>query len=741
MKQHLIIVESPAKCKKIEKLLGKEYKCVASYGHICELNELDQIDFYKYEDNNYKIIKEKQKNLNFLKDTINKVQLNGKEVIIATDNDREGEGIGYYLCQFCDLSIHNTKRILFNEITKSALTYSINNPKKLDIKLIHSQQTRQILDLCLGFKISPLLWKHVYYGLSAGRCQTPALNMIYDNEIELKNYIKSPIFQWNIIGDFGDKHWDFNLIYNDDIFKDCESIKSFLNNCNSYDFYCKNIDNEKLDNRYPPLPLITSSLQQNCNKLFGYTSKMTMKYAQDLYENGLITYMRTDSTIMSKDFIDKTINFIKNKYGQEFVSSSPYSRTNNKSKQKSQEAHECIRVTNPEVITLNESKFSDSHKVLYEYIWKISIQTLMSNSQYYKKILSIDAPQNTYFQKNFSLNKFKGFEILNKTNTDEKMVNEFNYINNFLFSNRDKILIKNHKITCQNDLIKIPKLLNEPNLIKKMETHNIGRPSTYASIIQSLENKYLDKVKSQIIDVIDINKIVLQNNNINDEIYKKEIIEQNKYKINEKGIKSLQFCIKYFNSLFNYDFTNSLETDLDLIADGSQNKYDVCNNYNNKIDECIKLVDDKNDFKLKQKNSKINIGKYENNSIYLNFGSYGYYLEHKKEKFSISDNILSHNIDISDVEFSINDAIDIINKQREDKDNKIVRIINNDISIRKSDYGEYIFYKTNKMKKPKFINLKNFKDHDYNDCNEEYIINYVNAEKNNFKKRRKFYKK
>ena len=283
---NLIIVESPAKCKKIESILGKEYKCLASYGHICTLNDLNQIDFNHYEKNEYKIIKEKTKNINNLK----------KEIQIVLKNKK-----------------------------------SINNPIKLNLNIIHSQQTRQILDLCLGFKISPLLWKNVYYGLSAGRCQTPALNMIYDSKKELDKYIENPLFKWNIKGIFGDKNWDFKLLYNETKLSKSQDIHNYLENCKKYDFMCKilKLNNEK---RYPPIPLITSSLQQNCSKLFGFTSKMTMKYAQDLYESGLITYMRTDSTSMSIEFINTAVDYIKKEYGDQYVSSSVYSRGVNQSK-------------------------------------------------------------------------------------------------------------------------------------------------------------------------------------------------------------------------------------------------------------------------------------------------------------------------------------------------------------------------------------------------------------------------
>ena len=727
---NLIIVESPAKCKKIESILGKEYKCLASYGHICSLNDLNQIDFNHYENNEYKIIKEKTKNINNLKKEIQIVLKNKKEIIIATDNDREGEGIGYYLCYFCNLPLNNTKRILFNEITKSALLKSINNPIKLNLNIIHSQQTRQILDLCLGFKISPLLWKNVYYGLSAGRCQTPALNMIYDCKKELDKYVENPLFKWNIKGIFGDKNWEFKLLYNETNISKSQDIHNYLELCKNYDFKCKilKLNNEK---RYPPIPLITSSLQQNCSKLFGFTSKMTMKYAQDLYESGLITYMRTDSTSMSIEFINTAVDYIKKKYGDQYVSSSVYSRGENKSKQKSQEAHECIRITEPETKNISDT-FSNQHTLLYEYIWKVSIQTLMSNSEYFKIKLQIPSPYESIFEKVFYMNKFDGYEKINKTNQYETMANEYNYIVTYLFCNKDCVKIENKKIQCENEPIKIPKLLNESGLIKKLESYNIGRPSTYASIIQSLENKYITKEKNQKICDIMVEEYILQNNSIENNKKNKEINETNKYSINEKGINALLFCFKYFNEIFNYDFTNNLENDLDLIANGSKNKKDICVMYNNMIDKYIKTIThEESEYKIKTNVNKINLGKYENTSIYLNKGKYGYYLEYKKEKYTVKND----NIEIS--EYSLENAIENINNIKKEKETNIVRVINSDISIRKSNYGDYIYFKTNKMKNPKFINLKKFNS-DYINCDINDIISYVEQEKN---VKRKYFKK
>lgn len=744
MSKHIVIVESPAKCKKIEKILGSEYKCIATYGHIYELSSLEQVDFHKYEQNKYKIIKTKRDKIKTLGDTIKKAVMDDKDIIIASDNDREGEGIAYHLCLNYNLPISDTKRIIFNEITETAITNAINNPTKIDIDMVHSQQTRQILDLCLGFKVSPLLWKNVYYGLSAGRCQTPALRMIYDTENEVKEYCKNPLFDWNGSGKFGDKNWTFKLnmsqieTINDDF------INKFLEECIKYDFFVLRKNIEKLDKRYPPSPLITSSLQQQCYKVFGIPSKSTMKYAQDLYENGLITYMRTDSTKMSKDFVSNVVNYIKKEYGDDFVSSSPFSRCENKKKGATQDAHECIRITNINLCSLvDNEKFTENHKKIYKFIWKNTIQSLMKESIYSKVMLIIDSPQKCYFEKIIYKCEFIGYEILNTNNSSTNT--DYEYLKLILPDNNSKMCIKNHEIVCENTIVKIPKLMNESMLIKKMENYNIGRPSTYASIIQSLESKYLTIENQQLIGSFPNTVYLLDNNNIKKNETMKEVFENKKFKINEKGINALEYLSQHFEDIFSYEFTTKMECELDNIANGLQTKFNVCNDFNNSIDNIVNLCSISDDtttkYKIKNTITKINMGKHENNAVYLCKGKFGFYLEHKKNKFSIDENIIPKTETFDNISFNLSDAINHIVETNKNKESKIIRVINNESSIRISEHGEYIYYKTNKMKKPLFISLKNMQDVDFKTCEQEVLIEYINNERQKPKPKYRKYKK
>ena len=309
----LILVESPAKCSKIEKFLGPGHKVLGSYGHITHLSKLTQIDV----ENNYKpsfeIIESKQMQINKIKRAINQA----KETILATDDDREGEAIAWHICQVFNLNIETTKRIIFHEITEKAIKKSLINPGTINMDLVYAQQGRQILDLIVGFKLSPLLWKHIVYNtknsLSAGRCQTPALRIIYDN---YKDILESPgKLSFNSTGFFTSKNIQFNLNYNHD---SDESIKEFLEKSINHN-YILNKSQEKETKKNHPQPFTTSGLQQSANSNINSSPKETMALAQKLYEGGYITYMRTDSKVYSEEFVNKCHAFIKNKYNEKFI--------------------------------------------------------------------------------------------------------------------------------------------------------------------------------------------------------------------------------------------------------------------------------------------------------------------------------------------------------------------------------------------------------------------------------------
>ena len=310
MTYSLLIVESPAKCKKIESFLGPKFKCRASIGHFRLLNSLDQIDLSNMSVS-YKVSPDKKKNLTDLKKLISE----SSEVILATDNDREGEAIAWHICDYFKLAVTKTKRILFQEITKSAIMEALNNPSKINMDLVKAQQTRQILDLLVGYKVSPILWKYISAqyekNLSAGRCQTPALRIIYENLLDNQNKVAKLLYV--IKGLFTDKNIIFTL---DKTWSESDQneIEPFYKNCIDYPFTIL-VNKPKILIQNPPLPFDTSTLQQTSSNELHYSPKQTMKYAQELYENGYITYMRTDQKKYAKEFLDVAIKYIGTNYG------------------------------------------------------------------------------------------------------------------------------------------------------------------------------------------------------------------------------------------------------------------------------------------------------------------------------------------------------------------------------------------------------------------------------------------
>ena len=727
----LVIVESPAKCKKIESFLGSEYKCIASFGHITQLNKLEYIDFDNYENNKYQYIKSKNNQISTIKKMVSKAET----LYIATDNDREGEAIGYHICKLCNLNPYSIKRIIFQEITKPAIVNAINNPTYLNKSIIDAQQTRQILDLCVGFKISPILWKCVANKLSAGRCQTPALNIIKENEDLVVSQFAQGVTKFKTTGYFDPGF--FQGMLNHD-YETKEDILNFINLCKTYKFFC-NVSDIQIDKNYPPKPFITSTIQQTSYNLFKFPPKKTMSCCQKLYEAGYITYMRTDSTVMSVQFINNAINYIEIKYGKNFVSSSYGALLKNKNKSKSQDAHECIRCTDinksPDCFSNIKHNLTPDCIKIYQLIYKQTIKSLMSQSIYDKIILTIDAPDDKQFVSSVKQMKFEGFEIIDQNYKDKMNNKDFNHFYTFKGQN---INVQYKNIFSKEYICLSRNLYNESSMVKILEQKNIGRPSTFSTILSTIEDKnYVSKEKNIILGQINLNTIELENNSeIKIEENETTIEQTNKYKLTELGRRVLDICYKYFNDLFNYNFTEEMELNLDNICLGKTKKKDICNQYNELLNNLLKDVDIQKETKIKkelnQKFKKKNLGKYQNNAIYQSFGRYGYYLTWKKINVSLNDKIEDNNFSEEFI-LDLDSAINFIEEKIQTNKQNIIKEFNNDISIRTGQYGEYIYYKTTKMKNPKFISLSKF-NNDYNTCDIETIQTYINENMNKPKK-------
>lgn len=633
----LVIVESPTKCKKIEEYLGCGYKVIATCGHLRELVSLSQINMETF-CVNYSIIEKKKTQIQMIKKEIK----NSEEVILATDDDREGESIAWHICDLFSLSLHETKRIKFSEITENAILRAIHNPEKINMNLVFSQQARQIIDLMIGYIISPFLWEKIPYHskqiISAGRCQTPTLKLIYENKLlrEKDNFEKMVYsIQSTFINLF--TYFELNKQY-----ETKEEVLTFLEQSYIHEHKIIIYKIDKLE-RKSPTPFTTSLLLQKSS----YSSKETMKICQKLYEHGYITYLRTDSTNYSQDFINIIKEFIITKYNNEKYIKKFHSGIS--------KAHEPIRPTN---IFLEDipSYFEPKERKLYKMIWENTLESCMSSSIYNTLHISISAPFDLKYQKVFKNILFDGWEIVKGYNYS-KEITEYNY---FSLYKEGKILnYKNINSKCIFN--NTHNYYNESSLISQLEKYEIGRPSTFSSLIEKIqERKYVIKENISFPSYECIEYEMVENN-IKENIVKKERNkEKNKLQIQPIGENIIKYLMEDFSLLFDYEYTKIMERKLDEITTGNISLKEVC-------EECYKDIQNK----IICKNKVI--------------------IDEKKE---MSDN------------------------------SKIIRDINNSLSIRKSKRGDYLYYKTSKMKKPKFYNLNDFKE-DYKTCPLDVLLQWA----------------
>jgi len=488
----IVIVESPSKCKKIEKYLGPGYKVIATYGHIMKLNSLENIEIFNNFHCNYDLINEKSDNIELMRQYINDSQ----EVILACDNDREGEAICASICKLFNLPIETTKRIIFTEITECAVQYAIRNPTIINMNLVNSQQAREVLDILVGFTISPILWSNITRrhktSLSAGRCQTPALKLVYDNYLEIKQ--SSSELKYKIFGTFTNLNLKFEL---NKEYKEKEEVAFFLELCKEYQFtYSGMTTNET--RRSSPEPLSTSRLQQISSNILNLSPKDTMKYAQELYENGYITYMRTDCKKYSEEFIHLCERYIITNYSKEHLREdlNEYIKPLN-----SDDPHEAIRPVNININHIeNSSNISDKAIKLYELIWKNALQSCMANSRYNIVTCSILAPENTVFIYKIENNIFLGWEALN--NLKKSSVDVMFYFQNLGINS----LMLYKSIVSEFSMCGKKLHLSEASLVNLLEEKGIGRPSTFASLIDKIKfRNYVEKKNIEGIEIKNVN--------------------------------------------------------------------------------------------------------------------------------------------------------------------------------------------------------------------------------------------
>ncbi len=545
---NLVIVESPTKAKTISKFLGKDFKIESSFGHVRDLPKSKMgIDIEGDFEPQYIIPTKARKNLNNLK----KLAQNAERIILASDEDREGEAIAWHLIEGMGIPQEKTDRIVFHEITKDAIMNALENPRKIDMKLVDAQQARRILDRLVGYELSPFLWKKVVKGLSAGRVQSVAVRMIVEREKEIQAF--KPDEYWTIEALLNKKKREeiiqakLNKISGKTIdkleIKDKKQADKILSELKKATYQVANIDKKQVK-KNPPKPFTTSSLQQTANRWFGFSAKQTMMLAQRLYETGLITYMRTDSFNLSEQFLTEAKKYLESNIGKEYALKSPR-RFKTKSKG-AQEAHEAIRPTD---VKKNPSDLKiDSKQIkLYQLIWQRAVASQMPEAVFDATSIDIDAAKTEYqFRATGQTMKFDGYLKIYPEKSKELNLPEV--------KKGDDLELE--KINSEQHFTKPPARYSDAGLVKNLERHGIGRPSTYAPTIATIEKRnYVER---------DENK---------------------KLKPTDIAFTVTDLLIKHFPDIVDYKFTAKMENELDNIAAGKKEWQPVIKNFYNPFHE------------------------------------------------------------------------------------------------------------------------------------------------------------
>jgi len=748
-----VIVESPAKCRKIEKYLGSNYRAIASFGHFRELNGLNSIDIENSFQPTFNNMVSKSQQINKLRDFI----ANASEVILAADDDREGEAIAWHICDTFNLSVKDTKRIIFHEITETALKRAVQNPQYIDMNLVYAQQSRQVLDLLVGFKVSPILWNKISYKtktpLSAGRCQTPALRLVYDNQKEIETLPSKKVY--NTTGYFTSMNLPFVLNFNHDTE---ESMSTFLEKTAQHE-HIYTCSKERNTIKSPPTPFTTSSLQQTASNELNLSPKMVMDSCQKLYEAGYITYMRTDSITYSAVFLAEAKKYIENKYGEEYVSPTletlsernvtANKRVKKKKKDtdnKTQEAHEAIRPTLLTRVVKVEAAIGPREVRVYKLIFRNTVESCMSAAKYMSITAEITAPEKHAYKYLTELVVFPGWKKV-------KGCEKTNEVYTFLKLLKSDSILNYHKVVSKMTMKDLKPHFTEAKLVQLLESQGIGRPSTFSSLIDKIQERgYVKKtdVPGKNMSCTDFE---LSDDELSYYTTSREFGgERNKLVIQPLGIMVIEFLITHFNDLFQYEYTKTMEHMLDQVAKGKHTWHKLCRQcYDtiNKLSQPLDIVDkihipiDKhntyiigkygpvikntngkkitfkpvadniditrlknNEYTLDEiiankdkniNNRGDNLGKFQGHPVILKNGRYGQYIECDKRTYNIPSNHVG--------EITLQVAIQLMSN---------IRYINNTTSIREGRYGAYIYIKSNKQGgKPTFLHLKGFTHNPY----------------------------
>lgn len=760
----LVVVESKAKTQKINQILGKGYNTIACYGHMLDLDPKKMSVDLKTFEPTYIPIKGKEEVIKDLK----KQYKNAEDIIICSDLDAEGETIAYEIKNI--LKLKDEKRAVFVSITSDVILKEINNTRKIDMMLVESQQTRRVLDRIIGYEISPILWKTIGTSLSAGRVQSVTVRLIIDKENEIKKFFENEI----------PSYFKFNAIFNPNIeailvenekqfkVKSYDDAQLILGKCSKSSFIVYDI--KKKDSfRNPPSPFMTATLQQEALRKLGFNVKKTMSIAQHLYESGYITYMRTDSLSIAKEAMDEIRETIINNFGEK------YYREKNYTKKSGAGAHECIRPAHTTKRTIEKNKYGEDGEKLYDLIWKRTVACQMSPAKLdvTKILIDISKLKDYKFMSEFENIIFDGY--LKVYGKEEKIIN-------IDVKKNDELKCK--EITAIQDYKKPPYRYDEASLVKTLSSdeYNIGRPSTYASIIDKIETR--NYVKKDNIEGIEKEKIIIKwDGKISEEKEKIRIgKEMNKFVPTDLGKVVTHFLVENFKEIMDYEFTEEMEKKLDKIAEGKLRYKKVISEFYEKFHPLVENLKDKSK-ELKEKNTRVlgkhtngweivatiarfgavvkmcnpddkkdcsyapikepltletitlddaiklfeypkYLGKYKEKDVKLMKGKFGFYLKFGKENISYEN---------KDTEIKeLDEAIKIINEKQKgklweetDKKGTVYTVLD-------GKFGKYVKIKP---KKGKSSNVKIPEGFDLNEMNIDKVYEFIENKKKSFRKR------
>lgn len=580
MHENLVIVESPAKAKTIEKFLGKDYKVMSSFGHIRDLKKKTLSINEKTMEPDYEIPEEKRKLVSELKKQVKEAQ----RVWLASDEDREGEAISWHLCEVLGLDKDNTNRIVFHEITPTAILDAIEHPRHLDMNLVNAQQARRVLDRLVGFKLSPVLWRKVKPALSAGRVQSVAVRLIVEREREIQAFVSEPYYRVSAVFTVpqAEGHIAEVKAELDKRFATRDEAVAFLERCRKAQFTVGSVSKKPLK-RMPAPPFTTSTLQQEAARKLGYTVTQTMMVAQHLYENGRITYMRTDSVNLSKLALAASRDAITQLWGAEYS----HTRNFHTHSKGAQEAHEAIR---PTYISEQTIEGTVQERRLYDLIWKRTVASQMAESEIEKTVVTIDIDgQEEKFIADGEVITFDGFLKVYHESTDDE--NQDNEGGNTLPALSAGDHLERKTITSTEKYSQGPVRYTEASLVKKLEELGIGRPSTYAPTISTIQQReYVvkgDKAgeeRQYVTDTLSANRIVSKT--------RTEVAGKEKGKLLPTDIGTVvnDFLMEHFPEIMDYNFTARVESQFDQIAEGHEEWTSMMHNFDHDFEPTVRKV-------------------------------------------------------------------------------------------------------------------------------------------------------